>query len=263
MATEMANEINVVMMPLDELTPYENNPRKNDEAVQYVMASIQEFGFKVPLVVDSFGVIVAGHTRYKAAKKLKMKEVPCVVADDLDDEQIKAFRLADNKTAELSDWDLDLLGKELAGIDGLDMGLFGFNLGEGLDEDEEDNPYTWDINIPQYQIKGERPDIADLVDRARASQLMEHIVAAAEAGTISREERDFLMWAAERHSVFHFGKIAEYYANASATMQGLMEESALVIIDVDDAIAKGFVHLTDELTTRLGLDDEGEDDDEG
>ena len=105
--------MNVVNLSIDELKPYKNNPRFNDQAVEAVMNSIKEFGFKVPIVVDKNNVIVAGHTRYKASKRLGLKEVPCIIADDLTDEQIKAFRLADNKVSELAEWDKDLLNLEL------------------------------------------------------------------------------------------------------------------------------------------------------
>lgn len=98
---------------IKELIPYEKNPRKNDAAVEYVTNSIKEFGFKVPIVIDKNGVIVCGHTRYKAAQRLRLKTVPCIIADDLNDEQIKAFRLADNKVSEKSEWDFDLLYEEL------------------------------------------------------------------------------------------------------------------------------------------------------
>lgn len=91
--------MDIVLKQITDITPYGKNPRKNDEAVKYVAESIKQFGFKVPIVIDRNGVIVAGHTRYKAAKKLSMTEVPCIVADDLTDDQIKAFRLADNKVA--------------------------------------------------------------------------------------------------------------------------------------------------------------------
>lgn len=94
--------MNVIDMRLDQLKPYENNPRHNDEAVDYVANSIQEFGFKVPLVVDKDGTIVTGHTRYKAAQQLGLDTVPVIIADDLTEEQIKAFRLADNKVAEIA-----------------------------------------------------------------------------------------------------------------------------------------------------------------
>lgn len=110
----------------DDLTPYENNPRVNDGAVEAVAASIKEFGFKVPIVVDSNGVIVAGHTRLKAAKKLGLDSVPVIVADDLTPSQVKAFRLADNKTGELAQWDMAKLNIEIDGIEEIDMGEFGF-----------------------------------------------------------------------------------------------------------------------------------------
>ena len=83
----------IVSRSIDSIKPYEKNPRKNDDAVKYVAESIKQFGFKVPIVIDSDGIIVAGHTRYKAAKKLKLEEVPCIVADDLTEEQVKAFKI--------------------------------------------------------------------------------------------------------------------------------------------------------------------------
>ena len=92
--------MNIVNFKIEDLIPYENNPRINDDAVEYVKNSIKEFGFKVPIVIDKNNVIVAGHTRYKACKELGIKEIPCIVADDLTDEQVKAFRLADNKVSE-------------------------------------------------------------------------------------------------------------------------------------------------------------------
>ena len=117
----------IVYKTTDELIPYENNPRNNNNAVNAVAASIEKFGFKVPIVIDESGVIIAGHTRLQAANKLGMKEVPCIVADDLSEQQIKAFRLADNKTAELAEWDLELLASELEDIE-YDMTMFGFEL---------------------------------------------------------------------------------------------------------------------------------------
>lgn len=118
--------MNITDLKLSEIRPYEKNPRKNDEAVKFVTESIRQFGFKVPIVIDRGGVIVAGHTRYKAAKKLKMETVPCIVADDLTEEQIKAFRLADNKVAEKAEWDFDLLADEMDDLFDFDMTLFGF-----------------------------------------------------------------------------------------------------------------------------------------
>ena len=146
---------------LDEIKPYERNPRKNDEAVKYVAASIKEFGFKVPLVIDSDGVIVCGHTRYKAAQELGLPTVPCIMADDLTPEQIKAFRLADNKTAEIATWDDELLSGELADILDIDMGDFGF----GLDDEEEEEPEVTDDNYnvaAPEEPKSKRGDIYQL-----------------------------------------------------------------------------------------------------
>lgn len=127
----------VVMKKVRDLIPYNKNPRKNDEAVKFVANSIKEFGFKVPIVVDRDNVIVAGHTRMKAAIEIGLEEVPVIVADDLTDEQIKAFRLADNKTGEIAEWDFEMLDDELHDLAfDFDMSEFGFDVGNISDEDE-------------------------------------------------------------------------------------------------------------------------------
>lgn len=124
-------------MKISEVRPYPNNPRINKESVDKVAASIKEFGFRQPIVVDKNNVIIVGHTRLKAAKKLKLKEVPVMVAADLTDEQANAYRLADNKAAEFSMWDDELLAQELDGIFDIDMEQFGFDLTQD-EEPEED-----------------------------------------------------------------------------------------------------------------------------
>ena len=150
----------IINKKTNEIKPYENNPRKNDEAIKYVAESIKQFGFKVPIVIDKNGVIVAGHTRYKASKKLGLEEVPCIVADDLNEEQIKAFRLADNKVAEKSEWNFDLLDEELEDILNLDMSDFGFEL--KLDEEEQEIKED-DFNIePPEEPKAKLGDIYQL-----------------------------------------------------------------------------------------------------
>lgn len=118
----------IVYKKVGELKPYENNPRINDEAVKYVANSIKEFGFKNPIIVDKNDVIICGHTRLLASKELNLKEVPCIVADDLTDEQVKALRLADNKVAEKSMWDFEKLQQELGEIVDIDMKNFDFDL---------------------------------------------------------------------------------------------------------------------------------------
>ena len=126
--------MNIIEKNIKDLKPYEKNPRLNDDAVKYVAESIRNFGFKVPIVIDKDNNIVCGHTRWKACKKLKIDTVPCVVADDLTEEQIRAYRLADNRVAEKAEWDLALLDTELAEIETIDMTLLGF------DDKEEETP---------------------------------------------------------------------------------------------------------------------------
>lgn len=122
---------------VNKLIPYANNPRNNDEAVAYVARSIREFGFRNPVIIDKNNVIVAGHTRVRAAKELGMEKVPCIRADDLTEDQIRAFRLADNKVAEIAAWDMDKLEIELEEIN-LDLSAFGFELDPIEEPDEEE-----------------------------------------------------------------------------------------------------------------------------
>lgn len=145
---------------IDSIKPYENNPRDNDEAVEPTAKSIKEFGWQGnPIIVDKNNVIIAGHTRYKAAKKLGMKEVPVVVASKLTPEQVKAYRLADNKTGEIADWDIDLLDNELDDILDIDMADFGFDL-DGEDDEitmnDSDDKHSGSLNddflLPPFSI---------------------------------------------------------------------------------------------------------------
>ena len=134
--------LQLIYKKLNDIKQYENNPRKNDDAVKYVAESIKEFGFKVPIVIDKEGVIVAGHTRWKAAKSLKIKEVPCIIADDLTEQQIKAYRLADNKVSEFAEWDFNILNLELDELLDFDMSTFGFDI------DEIEDEYGTDFDLP-------------------------------------------------------------------------------------------------------------------
>lgn len=120
-------KLEIKYIPIDDIKPYKNNPRLNEDAIPYVMNSIKEFGFKNPIILDENNVIVAGHTRLESAKRLDMKEVPVIYADDLTEEQIKAFRLADNKVSEKSEWNFELLDEKLENLD-IDMTEFGFDL---------------------------------------------------------------------------------------------------------------------------------------
>ena len=165
----------IVNKNIKDLIPYENNPRINDDAVEYVANSIEQFGFKVPCVIDKDNILVTGHTRLKAAKKLKIKQIPCIVADDLSEEQIKAFRLADNKVSEQAEWDMDKLYDELDDILDLDMSDFDFDIDDVVEElaEKEREHIEWQestqnlveniLNLGKGQFTGNNKyDIPDL-----------------------------------------------------------------------------------------------------
>ena len=160
-----SKKTNIVYKETNDLIPYANNPRLNDNAVDAVAASIKEFGFKVPIVVDSENVIINGHTRLKAAHKLGLKQVPCIVADDLTPEQVKAFRLADNKTSELAEWDMDKLDIELGEIPDIDMSAFGFDDIQ-IDDIEEDTEVKED-EAPEVKDEEPKAKIGDLYQLGR------------------------------------------------------------------------------------------------
>jgi DNA modification methylase len=143
----------IINLNVKDLIPYANNPRKNDKAVKAVANSIKEFGFKVPIIIDKSNVIVAGHTRLKAALALGLTEVPCIIADDLTEDQIKAFRLADNKVGEIAEWDLDALQIELQEIE-MDMSQFEFDI--TLDKDVKDNEF--EVELPKVPVS-QRGDV--------------------------------------------------------------------------------------------------------
>lgn len=142
----------IKLVDINEIKPYKNNPRHNDDAVEYVKRSIEEFGMKVPLVIDRNNEIVTGHTRYKACKELGMKEIPCIMADDLSDEQVKAFRLADNKVAEKASWDYSLLDLELDDIVEFNMEDFGFEF--MTQEEHEEHSETTQNRVENIQNLG-------------------------------------------------------------------------------------------------------------
>lgn len=241
---------NIVYKSIKDLKPYKKNAKKHPkEQVEQIANSIKEFGFTQPVLIDKNNYVVAGHGRILGAKKAGLKEVPTLCLDDLTEEQIKAYRLADNKLNE-SEWDKVLLDEELKELsETFDMGLFGFSM--GLDEEEE-NKYTMKTNVPQYEIKGEEPDISELVDTSKVKELQLRI----KHSNVPDEVKQFLKLASYRHLQFNYSKIAEYYAHAEKEVQELMEDSALVIIDFDDAIAKGYVELTKQIEL---LRDGGED----
>ena len=155
--------LNVKEISIDLITEYENNPRFNDEAVGKVAESIKEFGFKVPIIIDKDNIIIAGHTRYKAAKELGIDKVPCIVASDLTPEQVKAFRLADNKVSEFSSWDEGKLYNELMELQTMDFNIesFGFDIKEVMGI--EDN-FNTDFELPDSDKPQSRTITLSLVE---------------------------------------------------------------------------------------------------
>ena len=151
----------IIEVKVNDLKEYENNPRINEKAIEPVMKSIQEFGFKVPLVIDKNNVIITGHTRVEAAKRLGLETVPCIIADDLSEEQIKAFRLVDNKTSEYAEWDFMKLEEELRELNefDFDISLFDFSLSftEEIEEKEEEIPESFDEYDEDIETKHQCP----------------------------------------------------------------------------------------------------------
>ena len=166
----------IILKSADEIIPYANNPRRNDKAVNAVAESIKQFGFKQPIVIDDGGVVVCGHTRLKAAEKLGIKTVPCIVADDLTPEQIKAYRLADNKVGELAEWDWNLLPVEMDGLTGFDMTEFGF------EENEADvNEFGENFTLPSGE-KGEMKVMTFTLHKAQAELINAALESVGECG---------------------------------------------------------------------------------
>ena len=168
----------IIEKQIEELIPYANNPRINDDAVDAVAASIKEFGFKVPIIIDKENVIIAGHTRLRAARKLGRESVPCIMADDLTEQQIKAFRIADNKVAELSVWDFAKLEIELEAISEIDMEAFGFTSEEAEDDiepvedDFDEDPEHMTETGQLWQLGRHRLKVGDSTSEENVAELV-------------------------------------------------------------------------------------------
>ena len=240
----MMNKLKIEYVNIDSIKPYKNNAKEHpQEQIEQIKNSIKQFN-----MIDPIGIwkdeIVEGHGRLIACKELGYKEVPIIRLDHLTDEERKAYTLAHNKLTMNSDFDIDILNNELDDILNIDMSDFGFEL--DLEDEEnniEENPYTTKINIPQYEIKGEEPTIEELIEVNKTNELIEEI----KKSNVTEEQKQFLIKSAQRHLGFNYSKIAEYYAHQDKEMQELMEKSALVIIDFDDAIKNGYAELKKEI----------------
>ena len=241
-----------------ELIPYVNNSRTHsDEQVAQIAASIKEFGWTNPILVDGSNGIIAGHGRLLAARKLGQTEVPTIELSDLTETQKKAYIIADNRLALSAGWDNEMLTLELNDLlaDGFALEILGFDadeLSDLLNDKDEKNSYTQKVDIPTYEPSETKPDIKDLFDDSKAFDLIAKIKAA----KLPQAEKDFLMLTAGRHVVLNFQLIADYYAHSDKQVQELMEASALVIVDIDDAIANGWVNLSKKLDEIYDEDNE-------
>ena len=242
-----------------ELIPYVNNSRKHsDKQVAQIAASIKEFGWTNPILIDGDNGIIAGHGRLMAARKLGMTEVPTIELSDLSESQKKAYVIADNNLALNADWDEALLKIELENLKDLsfDLDILAFDdefLTNLLDEKEdEENMYTQKVDIPTYEPSEIKPNVKDLYDDSKAFDLIDKI----KASKLPQAEKDFLMLTAGRHVVLNFQLIADYYAHSERPVQQLMEDSALVIVDLDNAIANGWVNLSKKLDDIYDEDNE-------
>ena len=243
-----------------DLIPYARNSRTHSDAqVAKLAASIKEFGFLNPVIVDGDNGIIAGHGRILAAQKLGLEAVPTIEADHLTEAQRRAYVIADNRLALDAGWDDELLRIELGDLnaDGFDLSLTGFDLDElsnifldgNLPTDKEilSENYSRKIESPVYEITGDKPEISQMIDRQKTERLKNKIL----QSDLPDDVKEFLNFAAERHTVFNFKNIAEYYAHADQTVQELMEESAMIIVDFDRAIEDGYVKLASGMMDQV------------
>jgi hypothetical protein len=253
------------MVTTEALIPNPRNPNKHPKKqVELLAKIIKAQGWRNPIVVSNrSGFIVKGHARLEAAKLLGCVECPVDFQDYATEADEWADMIADNRLAELAEPDLPMLKDILQELDTgvFDMDLTGFDtesiesLMTQLHEPEEDNPYISKIISPIYQPKGEKPPISTLYDEKKTQQLISEI----DNAHIPEEIAVFLRIAAQRHTVFNFRQIAEYYCHADAKTQELIEKSGLIIIDFKKAIEYGFVHLVESLQQLV----EQEESDEG
>lgn len=252
------------MVDVTELIPNPRNPNKHgDKQVAMLAKIIRHQGWRAPITVSKrSGFIVTGHGRLEAAKLLQVQTVPVDFQDFATEADEWAHLVADNRIAELAEIDsehLSSLLKDLDGVEGFDLDVSGFDTAEaaeiiGETQTGEDSIYTNKIIAPIYEPKGDRPPISTLIDRDKTKELLEQI----ETAKLPADVSEFLRYAAERHTKFHFARIAEFYCHADEETKKLMQNSALVIIDFDKAIENGFVKMSDQLGALAQKEDENE-----
>ena len=245
--------LEVEYLATDALIPYARNSRTHsDEQVAQIAGSIREFGFTNPVLIDEEGGIIAGHGRVLAATKLKLDTVPTIMLRGLSEAQRRAYVIADNKLALNAGWDFEMLAVELDELHDMDfnLSLLGFEpeelnelIGTPNTGALDDEKYTDKTETPVYEIKGDKPPLGEIYNTSKTDELIREIKEA----ELPEDVRSFLLAAASRHTVFNYEKIAEFYAHAEPDTQRLMEASALVLIDWNQAMENGYVKLTESL----------------
>lgn len=258
----------VEVWDLDDLYPDSRNTRLHDETQKVALEqAMRRYGWTMPLLIREDGGIIAGHARWEVATdRLRLRQGPCIVARGWSDDMIRAYVIWDNRSAEMGKWDLPLLKAEVTELAerGFELSLTGFDLPtiDGLileaglgPKDDGGSTYSRKIAAPIYEPKSEKaPPVRELIDTERTDKLLARIA----DEDLPADVRAFLNHAAQRHTVFDFHAIAEFYAHAPAATQRLMEDSALVIIDFDKAIERGFVSLNDRLRGMASAMEAGE-----
>lgn len=249
--SEASGKLSVEYIPIEQVKPYENNPRVNDAAVNKVAASIQEFGWQQPIVVDKDNVVIVGHTRLKAAQQLGFDEVPIHVASELDEEKVKAYRLADNRTNEFAEWDIGKLEDELKAIDDsdfdFDMDTFGFDGIESPEIDDEGqeelrDEYSQNVGKVIYEPKDTNWTASDLYEQT--DKFDDEI----DALDCDDDIKEMLRIRAHWFCDFKFSHIADYYAyQATPEVQRVMEALGMVLLDKDQLIENGFADIVESL----------------
>jgi hypothetical protein len=247
----VADSLKDLLFPVDDLDGLPGNPRRGDVAA--ISASYSRFGQRKPIVArresNGRGVVIAGNHQLAAARELGWSHIAVAWADDLTDDQARAFALADNRTSELGEYDSAALLEIIASFDDssllTDAGWSEKDISDFIASVDEaggkkaDYEYVKKAVAPIYEPTGDRPEVAVLCDRAHTEKLLRNI----DAADLPDDVAEFLRYAAERHTRFNFKNIAEFYAHADAELQDLMEESALVIIDFKKALEQGYARI--------------------
>lgn len=249
---------------LSEFKSNPNNPRIIRDAKFYkLVESIKNFPKMMklrPIIVNDDNIILGGNMRYKALQEAGYKSVPedwIKKASELTEEEQRQFIIKDN--VGFGEWDWELLANEWEVDDLNDWGLDMPDT-EAMEEDAEEaeNEYSKKISAPNYEPTGEKPEVSDVFDFTKTSELLKEI----ESSNLSEEEKDFLKKSAQRHTVINFEKVAELYCHASKEMQELMEKQALVIIDFDKAVENGYVEMRQGILDQFSEEYNEEDDEE-